>query len=71
MVGLFVFALFLITVARECIVLLPDYKHLILFVLLLGFVIWLKVATDVFLALALFLCIGNMQDETPQLEEEI
>lgn len=70
LVGLFAFALFLVGVARECISLLPGYKMLILFILLLGFVIWLKVATDVFLVLALFLCIGNMQDKSPQLEEE-
>ena len=71
LVGLVAFAFFLMTVARECIKLLPEYKMLILFIILLGFVIWLKVATDVFLVLALLLCIGNMQDETPQLEEEV
>ena len=70
LVGLFAFSFFLTSVARECVVLLPKYKMLILFILLLGFVIWLKVATDIFLVLALFLCIGNMQDETPQLEEK-
>ena len=70
-VGLFVFAFFLISVARECALLLPKYKLLILFILMLGFVIWLKVATDIFLVLALFLCIGNMQEQTPQLEEEV
>ena len=71
LVGLFAFAIFLMAVARECIILLPEYKTLILFILMLGFVIWLKVATDIFLVLALFLCVGNMQDETPQLEEEV
>ena len=71
LVGLLSFIFFLVTGARECILLLPQYKMLILFVLLLGFIIWLKVATDIFLVLALLLCIGNMQDETPQLEEEV
>ena len=70
-IGLLIFSLFFFVVARECTAMLPDYKLLILFVLLLGFVIWLKVATDVFLVFALFLCVGNMQDETPQLEEEV
>ena len=70
LIGLFTFSFFLISVARECITLLPDYKLLILFILLLGFIIWLKVATDVFLVFALLICIGNMQDETPQLEPE-
>lgn len=71
LVGLLAFSYFLIMVAKECILLLPKHRMLILFILLLGFVIWLKVATDVFLVFALLLCIGNMQDETPQLEEEV
>lgn len=69
-VGLLTFAIFLVSVARECVLLLPKYKMLIIFILLLGFIIWLKVATDIFLVLALLLCVGNMQDENPQLEEE-
>lgn len=71
LVGLLAFVFFLIAVAKECVLTLPKHRILILFILLLGFVIWLKVATDVFMVLALFLCIGNMQDETPQLEEEL
>ena len=69
--GLLAFAIFFFVVARQCSVLLPRYRMLILFILVLGFTIWLKVATDVFLVFALLLCIGNMQDETPQLEEEV
>ena len=70
LIGLFAFSFFLISVARECISLLPDYKLLILFILLLGFIIWLKVATDVFLVFALLICTGNMQGETFQVEAE-
>ena len=71
LIGLLAFSYFMISVARECIRLLPYHKMLILYILLLGFLIWLKVATDVFLVFALLLCIGNMQDETPQLETEL
>lgn len=71
LIGLFAFSYFLISVAKECIAALPDYKMLILFILLLGFIIWMKVATDVFLVFALLLCIGNMQDATQQLEKEL
>lgn len=70
LIGLFAFSYFLMSVAKECIALLPDYKMLILFILLLGFIIWLKVATDVFLVFALLLCVGNMQDDPQQLETE-
>lgn len=69
-IGLIVFSFFFVLTARECITMLPEFRLLILFILVLGFVIWLKVATDVFLVFALLLCVGNMQDETPQLEEE-
>lgn len=62
-IGLLAFSYFFIQVAKECIVSLKEYKLLILFILLLGFVIWLKVATDVFLVFALFLCVANMQPE--------
>lgn len=70
LIGLFAFSCFFIMVAKECIKVLPEYKMLILFILLLGFVIWMKVATDVFFAFALFLCIGNMQDDPQLLETE-
>ena len=69
LVGLFTFAFFFSFVARECILLQPNFKLLILFILLLGFVIWFKVATDVFLVFALLLCVGNMQDKTLIYEE--
>lgn len=71
LIGLTTFVCFLFSVANECIKSLPKYKTAILFILMLGFIIWLKVSTDVFLVFALLLCIGNMQDETPQLEEEV
>lgn len=68
--GLLAFSSFCISAARECITVLPEYKLLILFILLLGFVIWLKVATDVFLVFALLLCVGNMREDSPQIETE-
>ncbi len=68
--GLLAFSTFFVTSAKVCIAKLPEYKLLVLFILLLGFVIWLKVATDVFLVFALLLCVGNMRDETQQLEME-
>ena len=71
LIGLVAFSCFFISTARECIALLPQCRSAILLILLLGFIIWLKVATDIFLVLAILLCIGNMQDETPQLEEEV
>ena len=69
--GLFAFVFFLASVARECVILMPKYKLLVIFILLLGFVVWLKVATDVFLVMALILCVGNMQEDTNKYEDSI
>lgn len=71
LIGLLAFSCFLISVAKECINVLPNYKLMILFILLLGFIVWLKVSTDVFLIFALLICIGNMQDAHQQLETEL
>ncbi len=71
LIGLIAFSYFFIGVARECIKIMPEHKTLILFILLLGFIIWLKVATDVFLVFALLLCASYMKDEeTSQIESE-
>lgn len=72
LIGLIAFSYFFIAVARECIKIMPEHKTLILFILLLGFIIWLKVATDVFLVFALLLCASYMKDEeTSQIESEL
>lgn len=63
LIGLIAFSIFFVTSAKVCVAKLPEYKLLILFILLLGFVIWLKVATDVFLVFALLLCVANLRDE--------
>lgn len=63
LIGLVSFSYFFIVIARECARVLPNYRQLILFIFILGFVIWVKVATDVFLIFALFICIGNIQTE--------
>ena len=63
LIGLIAFSCFFVAVARNCIKKLPEHKMLILFILLLGFVIWLKVATDVFLVFALLLCVADLKEE--------
>ena len=70
LIGLFAFSYFFVVVAKNCRRKLPEYKMLILFILILGFVIWLKVATDVFLIFALLLCIADLQDDKGAIELE-
>ena len=62
LVGLLAFSSFMCYVCHCCIKGLPDYKYLFILVLISGFVIWLKVATDVFLVFALMICVANMQE---------
>lgn len=70
-VGLLAFSAFFLSVSRECVAVLSEYKLLILFILLLGFVVWLKVATDVFLVFALLLCVGNIRKRYATIENGI
>lgn len=71
LIGLCTFMLFFIKVAQYCIKDFPKFKVIFILLLLANFIIWLKVSTDIFLVFALFLCIGNMRDETPHLNEEV
>jgi len=59
-IGLIAFSIFLIHDQKVSSQLLPKYRKMFIFILIAGFVIWLKVSTDVFFAFALFLCIGYM-----------
>lgn len=71
LLGLVSFMLFFAKCAQVSAKDMPNYAILMWLLLLLNLIIWFKVATDIFVVFALFLCIGNMQDETPQLEEEV
>lgn len=61
LVGLIAFSAFIIYASSICMVNLPRYKVLFVLLLLSNFVIWLKVATDIFLVFALFICVANLQ----------
>lgn len=69
-IGLFAFSIFLIHASVTCIRLLPKFKLMFLSVIIAGFIVWLKVATDVFPIFALFICVGNMMDEPENEDEE-
>lgn len=65
LIGLIVFSVFFIYNAMACIAKFPEYKYYFLSLLALGFIIWLKIPTDLFLIYALFFCI----DKSPSLKE--
>lgn len=71
LLGLSLFLLFFAKCTQLCSTNMPEYKMLFRMLLLLNLLVWFKVSTDIFVVFALLLCVGGMQDETPQLEEEV
>lgn len=64
LVGLTAFSAFLIKVTQICMCKFPQYKYMFLLVLILNFIYWIKVSTDIFLVLAPFLCIPPEKENT-------
>lgn len=69
LIGLFAFSFFIYKTAVVCMRRFKDYRNLFLLILLLNFVIWLKVSTDLFLVFALFLCLLKEESEDPETKE--
>lgn len=70
LIGLVTFILFFIKCAQICARNINNYSTLFWLLLLLNFIIWFKVATDIFVVFALFLCLGFINEEPVQLETE-
>ena len=60
--GLILFMTFFVTVGHFCSIKNKDYKWMFTFFVLLNFIIWFKVATDIFLIFALFLCLPPTEE---------
>lgn len=71
LLGLFSFMLFFVRATQYCISSAVKYKWMFVQLLLVNFIVWFKVSTDIFLIFAILLCVINMQGEAPQLEDEI
>lgn len=59
LIGLMVFSIFIYKSYGVCCKRYADYKNLFFLLLLLNFIVWLKVSTDVFLIFALFLMMNE------------
>ena len=70
LLGLAIYSLFIIYAGRTCIRMHPGNTLLFLLLTATNFVVWLKVATDCFFILALFICLGYVRDNSPELIEE-
>ena len=57
--GLIAFILFMIKASKVCMNRFASYRSLFFVILLLNFIVWFKVSTDIFLVFALFLCLDK------------
>lgn len=62
LIGLFAFSLFMFNSAKICSKRLPQQRGLIYLLLIINFIVWFKVATDIFLVFALFLTIETEEN---------
>lgn len=61
--GLITLCAFMVKCATVIIYRIPEHKLLICLVLILNFIIWFKVSSDLFLIFAIFLCISKEEQE--------
>lgn len=60
LIGLSLFIVFILTAARCCMNVLPRDKILIFLFLLMNFAVWMKVATDLFFIMGLYMSLGDI-----------
>lgn len=66
LIGLLCFILYMFVAAKECMNNNPQYKALFIMLLIMNYVLWAKVATDLFCVFALFLMLDpSIQEEEP------
>ena len=70
LIGLVIYSLYIIYAGRVCMRMNPGNTLLFVVLTAMNFVIWLKVATDCFFILCLFICLGYVRDHSPELIEE-
>ena len=64
LIGLSAFSIFFMYITAACYKRFPQEKNLFLLLLILVFVIWMKVSTDIFLVYAIFMSIPMVQKHT-------
>lgn len=67
-IGTVAFCIYMLKAATICMSRFEGYKMMFFFILLVNYIIWCKVATDIFLVFALFLCV--MKEENNSVEKE-
>lgn len=57
LVGLLLFCSYMVTCANELMKRFPAYSWMFFCILLINFIVWMKVSTDIFVVMAIFLCL--------------
>ena len=69
--GLFGICMVIYTASHYCARRIPRYKGMFMFLLLVNYIIWLKVSTDIFLVFALFLMVNKAEEEAYERQIEL
>lgn len=69
LIGLAAFYAFLIKVCQTCMRNFPSYKYMFLMILMLNFIIWIKVSTDIYCVFAPFVGLGLVSSECSEKTE--
>lgn len=66
LIGLVTFSLFFVKVCQVCANRIKEYKYMFVIFLLINFIVWFKVSTDIFVVFAPFLCLSALKNEDGQ-----
>lgn len=64
LIGLLAFSCYFIKVLQICMMKFSKYRRLFFLILILNFIVWFKVSSDLFPIFALFLCINTAEDDS-------
>lgn len=61
LIGLLLFCAYMVTCANELMKRFPAYSWMFFCILLINFIVWMKVSTDIFVVMAIFLCVPQAE----------
>ena len=74
LIGLLLFCAFMVASANELMKRFPAYSWMFFCILLINLIVWLKVSTDIFVVMAIFLCVPHTEisiNENSQIKHRI
>ncbi len=66
LIGLTTFSLFFVKTCQVCADRIKEYRDMFIIFLMINFIVWLKVSTDIFVVFAPFLCLSALKKEECQ-----